>query len=82
VSKEFKRRSKAMDVVSVDGAYGLEPLLAFPAMRLEYRWAMTPITSNKLRRLKYREPRESETEDTTKTLLLGDDHGSGQTLLQ
>jgi putative transposase len=66
VNKEFKRRSKAMEVVSPDG---LKPLLAFSAMRLEYGWAMTPITSNKLRRLKYRELRERELEETTKTLL-------------
>lgn len=66
VNKEFKRRSKAMQVVSPDG---LKPLLAFTAIRLECGWAMTPITSNKLRRLKYRELRERELEETTKTLL-------------
>jgi len=66
VNKEFKRRSKAMEVVSPDG---LKPLLAFTAIRLEYGWAQTPITSNKLRRLKYRELRERELEETTKTLL-------------
>jgi len=66
VNKEFKRRSKAMEVVSPDG---LKPLLAFTAIRLEYGWAQTPITSNKLRRLKYRELRERELEETTKSLL-------------
>lgn len=66
VNKEFKRRSKAMEIVSPDG---LKPLLAFTAIRLEYGWATTPITSNKLRRLKYRELRERELEEATKSLL-------------
>jgi hypothetical protein len=55
-----------MEVVSPDG---LKPLLAFTAIRLEYGWVQTPITSNKLRRLKYRELRERELEETTKSLL-------------
>ena len=48
VNKEFKRRSKSMEVVSPDG---LKALLAFIALRLEYGWATTPITSNKLKNL-------------------------------
>jgi len=66
VNKEFKRRSKAMEVVSAEG---LKPLLAFTAIRLEYGWAQTPITSNKLRRLKWRELRDRQLEETTKSLL-------------
>jgi putative transposase len=66
VNKEFKRRSKAMEVVSPDG---LIPLLAFTAIRLEYGWLTTPIGSKKLSTLKYRELRERELEDTTKSLL-------------
>jgi hypothetical protein len=38
VNKEFKRRSKAMEVVSPNG---LKPLLAFTAIRLEYGWVQT-----------------------------------------
>lgn len=45
VNKEFKRRSKAMETI---GPEGLKVLLAFTALRLEYGWATTPITSNKL----------------------------------
>jgi putative transposase len=66
VNKEFKRRSKAMEVVSPNG---LKPLLAFTAIRLEYGWAQTPITSNKLRGLKWRELRERQLEEATKSLL-------------
>jgi putative transposase len=66
VNKEFKRRSKAMEVVSPDG---LKPLLAFTAIRLEYGWAITPIGCKKLSTLKYRELRERELEATTKSLL-------------
>jgi putative transposase len=66
VNKEFKRRSRAMEVVSPNG---LKPLLAFTAIRLEYGWVQTPITSNKLRKLKWREARERELADMTKSLL-------------
>jgi putative transposase len=66
VNKEFKRRSKAMEVVSPNG---LKPLLAFTAIRLEYGWVQTPITSNKLRGLKWRELRERQLEEVTKSLL-------------
>ena len=66
VNKEFKRRSKAMEVGSPNG---LKPLLAFTAIRLEYGWVQTPITSNKLRGLKWRELRERQLEEVTKSLL-------------
>lgn len=66
VNKEFKRRSKSMEVVSAEG---LKALLAFTAIRLEYGWALTPITSNKLRRLRWRDAREKQLEEITKSLL-------------
>ena len=53
-----------MEVVSPNG---LKPLLAFTAIRLEYGWAQTPITSNKLRGLKWRELRERQLEEATKS---------------
>jgi len=56
VNKEFKRRSKAMETI---GADGLKVLLAFTALRLEYGWASTPITSNKLTHLRWRDDREN-----------------------
>jgi transposase-like protein len=52
VNKEFKRRSKAMEQVSPDG---LRVLLAFTALRLEFGWLQTPLGSNKLTHLRYRE---------------------------
>ena len=45
INKEFKRRSKSMETIGPDG---LKVLLAFTALRLEYGWATTPITSGKL----------------------------------
>lgn len=66
VNKEFKRRAKPMEVVSPDG---LKALLAFTALRLEYGWMTTPITSNKLTRLKYRERREAELAQAARMLL-------------
>lgn len=48
VNKEFKRRSKPMETI---GPEGLKALLAFTAMRLEYGWLTTPITSGKLKNL-------------------------------
>jgi putative transposase len=57
INKEFKRRSKAMEVVSADG---LKVLLAFTALKLEVGWAQTPITSPKLTKLKYRQLREAK----------------------
>jgi putative transposase len=52
VNKELKRRSKAMETI---GADALLTLLAFTALRLEFHWRQTPLTSNKLSRLRYRE---------------------------
>lgn len=46
INKEFKRRSRAMETI---GPESLKVLLAFTALRLEYGWATTPITSNKLK---------------------------------
>ena len=66
VNKEFKRRSKAMEVVSPDG---LKVLLAFTALRLEYGWALTPIDSNSLRQLKYRQERDRKLEIISQSLL-------------
>ena len=71
VNKEFKRRSKSMDVVSGEG---LKALLAFTAIRLEYGWSTTPIISNKLTPLKYRELRERQLEEVTKSLLNSPGH--------
>jgi transposase-like protein len=45
VNKEFKRRSKSMEQM---GADGLKALLAFTALRLEFGWSTTPLTSAKL----------------------------------
>ena len=61
-----RRYQAAFQVVSPNG---LKPLLAFTAIRLEYGWAQTPITSNKLRGLKWRELRERQLEGLTKSLL-------------
>lgn len=48
VNKEFKRRSKSTEKMSADG---LKALLAFTALRLEFGWASTPVTSPKLANL-------------------------------
>ncbi|MEK7703763.1 MAG: IS256 family transposase [Myxococcota bacterium] len=48
VNKEFKRRSKSMEQMGPDG---LKALLAFTALRLEFGWSTTPITSTKLANL-------------------------------
>lgn len=48
VNKEFKRRSKAMEQLGSDG---LKALLAFTALRLEFGWSTTPISSAKLANL-------------------------------
>ena len=45
VNKEFKRRSKSMEQMGPDG---LKALLAFTALRLEFGWSTTPVTSAKL----------------------------------
>jgi putative transposase len=58
INKEFKRRSKAMEVV---GPEGLKVILAFTAMRLEVGWAQTPITSGKIHdKLKWRQLRDAK----------------------
>jgi putative transposase len=66
VNKEFKRRSKAMEVVSAEG---LKVWLAFTALRLEFGWATTPISSNSLRQLKHRKDREQKKLDALKQSL-------------
>lgn len=48
VNKELKRRSKAMETIGPDG---LKVLLAFTALRLEYGWSTTPISSGRLKRM-------------------------------
>jgi putative transposase len=59
VNKEFKRRSKAMETLGPDT---LKALLAFTAMRLEFGWATTPITSAKLRNMKVMNTKRRETQ--------------------
>ena len=66
VNKEFKRRSKSMDTVS---ANGLIALLAFTALRLEYGWATTPITSAKLNNLPTAKRRQQALESAAERLL-------------
>ena len=66
VNKEFKRRSKAMETVGPDG---LKALLAFTALRLEFGWATTPITSPKLNGLLYKRRIEQRLEMLTKALI-------------
>jgi putative transposase len=66
VNKKFKRRSRAMETVSADG---LKALLAFTAMRLEYGWSTTPITSTKLSHMAYRERQADRLEQLTRSLL-------------
>lgn len=66
VNKEFKRRSRAMETV---GPEGLKVLLAFTALRLEFGWAQTPITSGKLRKLRYRQLREAKQLDAIQALI-------------
>jgi putative transposase len=67
INKEFKRRSKAMETIGPDG---LKSLLAFTALRLEFGWATTPITSKKLAHLGSRAAWEAkQLEVITKGLL-------------
>jgi len=56
VNRELKRRSKAMETLSPDG---LLAVLAFTALRLEYGWRTTPITSNKLKNLPWQKQRQA-----------------------
>jgi len=57
VNKEFKRRSKSMEQM---GADGLKALLAFTALRLEFGWSTTPISSAKLANLYLSPSRQAE----------------------
>lgn len=66
VNKEFKRRFKSMEAI---GPQGLTALLAFTALRLEFGWSTTPITSNKLSKLVYRERQAKRLEAITRPLL-------------
>lgn len=65
VNKEFKRRSKAMETVGPDG---LKALLAFTALRLEFGWSLTPISSNRLPHL-YRARKDAQLESISRALL-------------
>lgn len=49
VNRELKRRTKSMDSL---GEGTLEVLLAFTAIRLEFGWQTTPVTSSRLESLK------------------------------
>jgi hypothetical protein len=51
------------------GADGLKALLAFTAMRLEFGWSTTAITSNKLTHLQYRERLEERRTEAMRSLL-------------
>ena len=55
--------------MEVMGPSGLIALLAFTAVRLEFGWAQTPITSNKLRSLTWKKQRETQLEEATRSLL-------------
>jgi transposase-like protein len=57
VNKEFKRRSKSMEQMGSDG---LKALLAFTALRLEFGWSTTPITSAKLANLLHSPARQGD----------------------
>lgn len=63
VNKEFKRRSKSMEVVSPNG---LKALMAFTALRLEHGWRFVPIHHDVRRNLK---SKNTPLEAVTKTLL-------------
>lgn len=66
VNKELKRRSKAMETIGSDG---LKALVAFTALRMEYGWAMAPITSPKLRNLEAHNELHGKLDRITKELL-------------
>ena len=66
VHKEFKRRTKAMDSV---GPETLNVLLAFTAMRLEFGWSRSPITSASIANLQNQRSREDHLDEITRTLL-------------
>jgi putative transposase len=66
INKEFKRRTKSMEQMSVDT---LRAMLVFTALRLEFGWIKTPITAANLAHLNYNKRREERLEEITKTLL-------------
>lgn len=67
INKEFKRRSKTMETIGPDG---LKVLLAFTALRLEFGWATTPISSNRIAHLGSRAAWEAkQLEMVTKELM-------------
>lgn len=66
VNKEFKRRSRAMEQVGPDG---LKTLLAFTALRLEFGWMQTSISSASMKNLAWRRIRDARLEELTRGLL-------------
>ena len=68
VNKELKRRSKSMEQL---GSESLKALLAFTALRLEYGWSMSPITSNKLSNLSLAPSRLKAREGSLETAIEG-----------
>jgi transposase-like protein len=66
VHKEFKRRTKAMESVGPDT---LNVLLAFTALRLEFGWSRSPITSTAHHNLQHHRSREQHLQEITRTLL-------------
>lgn len=67
INREFKRRSKTMETT---GADGLKVLLAFTALRLEFGWATTPITSGRLAHIGSRAVWEARQLETVTTGLM------------
>lgn len=68
VNKEFKRRSKSMEQMGSDG---LKALLAFTALRLEFGWSTTPITSAKLANLSLSPSRQGHPSNSLDAATLG-----------
>lgn len=66
VNKEFKRRSKAMEQV---GSEGLKTLLAFTALRLEFGWLQSSLTSASLQNLVWQKQRNARLEDIATGLI-------------
>lgn len=67
VNKEFKRRSRAMEVV---GPNGLHALLAFTALRLEVGWAQQPIGSASYGHLTFGKKRQHNELELVSNLLI------------
>ena len=67
INKEFKRRSKSMEVV---GPGGLKALLAFTALRLEWGWAIQPIGSNSYGHLTFNKKRSRNQLESVSNLLI------------